>query len=66
MLEKFLMPIFEEDGPKDNLFQHGGKLLCFHISVQAGLLGSKGSIGMGVHTGTTNQKHNNNQTRRVE
>jgi len=66
MLEKIPVPIFEEDVPKDNLFQHGGKLLYFHISVQVGLLGSKGSIGMCVHTGTTNQRHNNNQTRRVE
>jgi len=39
MLKKFLMQISEEDGPKDNPFQHGGKLLYFHISVQDGLLG---------------------------
>jgi len=44
------MPIFEEDCPKDNLFQHGDKLLYFHISVQVGLLGSQGSIGMCVCT----------------
>jgi len=60
MLAKFLMPIFEVDGHNDQLFQHGGKLLYFHISVQAGILGSKGSMGMGVYTRTTNQKHNNN------
>jgi hypothetical protein len=57
MLEKFLMPIFEVDGLKDQLFQHGGKLLYFHILVKAGILGSKGPMGMDVHT---NQKHNNN------
>jgi hypothetical protein len=33
MLEKFLMLIFEEDGPKDNLLQHGGNFLYFHTSV---------------------------------
>ena len=60
------MPLFEENGPKDNLCQHAGQRLYFHISVQAGLVGSNGSIGTGVHTGTANQKHNNNQTRRVE
>jgi hypothetical protein len=66
MLEKFLMPIFEVDGPNDYLFQHGGKFLYFHILVQPGILVSKNFIGMGVHTRTTNQKHNYKQTKRVE
>jgi hypothetical protein len=66
MSEEFIMPTVEEGGTNDKLFQHGGELLHFDTSVRAGILGSKASMEISVHTGAINQEHNNSQTRQVE